>query len=84
MQYEHRNAYRHDNGQVEGFLGIGGTKAKAKSDAIDQINRKLDQIAATEGHDTSFDKSRVVERPSSLAPEELTKVQADWRAGVRY
>ncbi len=84
MHYEHRNAYRHDNGEVEGFLGTGGTKAKAKADAIDQISRKLDQLAASEGHDISFSKSRVIDRPSHLAPEELARVQADWRSGVRY
>jgi hypothetical protein len=87
MPYEHRTAYRHENGEVEGFIGNGGTKGAAKKDALDQINKKITQV--NQGSDIRsvlvfFDKTNVVESPSRLTREELDTVQKDWRSGVRY
>lgn len=86
MPYEHRTSYRHENGEVEGFVGNGGTKGAAKKDAFDQI-KKIAQI--NDGGDIRavlihFDKSQVIESPSRLTSDELHKVQDDWRSGVRY
>ena len=83
MHYEHRNAYRHQNSEVEGFVGTGDSKAKAKADAIEQIKRKLDLVAGLTD-DSCFDKARVVESPSTLSRDELEIVQTDWRSGLRY
>lgn len=83
MNYEDRVAFRHSNGQVEGFAGIGATKAKARADSIDQIQKKL-KIVAELGTKDTFSKSRLITRVSDLKGAELDKVQCDWRSGLRY
>jgi len=52
--YQHRLAYRHENGEIEGFLGTGSTKAVAKTKAIARASRKADQL------DQAFDKGRLI------------------------
>jgi hypothetical protein len=86
VPYEHRTAYRHDNGEVEGFIGNGGTKKAAKDDAKDQIERKLRILGedCTPALAIEFEKSRLIQSPSRLNSDELHKVQDDWRSGVRY
>ena len=83
MTYEHRTAYRHENGDVEGFRGTGRTKARAKADAMEQIIRKLNMIADL---DTSgvIDTSRIVTLLSGLNSEERDCVRGCWNSGVRY
>lgn len=82
--YEHRTAYRHTDGTVEGFLGTGSTKARAKADATEQIKRKADIVAEWKQDDTAFDKDRVVSVLSSLTPTEIEGVRKDWNSGTRY
>jgi hypothetical protein len=82
--YEHRTAYRHTDETVDGFIGTGFTKASAKADAIEQIKRKVDFVAACQQDSTAFDKDRIVGVLSSLAAAEIKDVQNDWRSGARW
>ena len=85
QSYEYKVAYRHDDETIEGFLGVGTTKAKAKADAHTQIDRKIaildDWYERARG---GINKSRLITRPSTLDPEDLVIVQEDWRSSVRY
>ena len=82
--YEHRTAYRHADNTVEGFIGTGGTKAKAKADAIEQIGIKLDCIAEWRCGGVVFDRGRIINVLSSMTPAEVESVRKDWNAGTRY
>ena len=83
MMYEHRTAYRHENGDVEGFIGTGSTKARAKADAIDQIIRKLSMVTDLD-NSVVIDTSRIISVLSSLTPEEMYRVRVCWNCGTRY
>lgn len=84
--YEHRTAYRHEDGSVEGFLGQGLTKNRSIGDAIEQMKRKCDIVVAenAESECGGFSKDRVVSVLSSLKPGEIAGVQRDWKSGLRY
>lgn len=84
MRYEHRAAYRHPDGNVEGFVGHGDTKPRAKADALDQMRRKADIVAECDGCSCAFDDSRIIYVLASLTKGEIASVQADWRSTVRY
>ena len=83
--FEHRLAYRFANGEVEGFKGSGFTKASAKTDAINQILRKL-EIVNNNGIATphQYDPARVIERPDDVNPIEIEQIQRDWKSNYRY
>ena len=83
MTYEHRTAYRHENGDVEGFIGTGSTKARAKADARKQIIRKLSMITDFDASGV-IDTSRIISVLSSLTPEEMYRVRVCWNCGTRY
>jgi len=87
MLYEYRTVYRHENGEVEGFVGQGSTKEAAKLDSVSQIGRKL-AILADEARGIPkppmFYPNRVIKIIMSLTKAEHETVQADWRSGVRY
>lgn len=80
MVYTHQLAYRHDNGEVEGFKGsdITGDKAKAKADAIQQVRRKCEAIGQP------FNPSRLIENEKGLTDAEIRIVRNDWKVEVRY
>ena len=84
MVYEHLTAYRHADESVEGFKGVGSTKASAKADAVEQMKRKADVVAEWKQDDSVFDQSRVVKVISSLTTKQVADVREDWNSGARY
>jgi hypothetical protein len=83
--YEDRVAYRHPNGEVEGFKGVGGTKKKARDDAIDQIQRKLAIVRQDfRPDDPPYDPARLITSHLKLSVVELKVVLKDWSTNVRY
>ena len=83
--YEHFLAYRFANGEVEGFKGHGFMKASARTDAINQILRKL-EIINNNGiaKPQVFDPTRVIEKPIGIVIEDLKTIRRDWKSNVRY
>ena len=83
--FEHFLGYRFANGEVEGFKGYGTTKDHAKTDATNQILRKL-EIVNNNGIATPqvFEPSRVIEKPIGIAIEELATIRRDWKINLRY
>lgn len=75
--YEFRLAYRHGNGEVEGFVGVGSTTATARRAAVNKATAK----AAVTG--TAFDPARLVERAAGLSADELKLVREDWTISAR-
>ncbi len=73
-------AYRHTNGDVEGFQGVGSTKAAANRDALNQLYRKLASFQPPE----QADPTRLITRESELTTDELASVRRDWKSNVRY
>lgn len=81
---EHLTAYRHQNGEVEGFKGVDTTKARAKKDAIEQMKRKIDILVADGQENVVFDKSRIIKVISSMTQDELDCARGCWNSGTRY
>ena len=66
-------AYRHENGEVEGFSGFAFMgEPEAEKDAIRHARRKCEDIGQT------FDLSRLIRSPKELTRAELETVKADW------
>lgn len=88
--WEYRCAYRHWNGEVEGFLGFttAGTKDDARLDAISQIKRKLkntNEIRVANGNcAVEYDVTNLITRFDGLSPEENESIKRDWKTNVRY
>lgn len=86
-RWEYRCAYRHHDGQVEGFVGftISGTKDDARQDALSQIRRKLKIISeGGRAPKVEFDVANLITRFDVLSPEERDTIQRDWKTNVRY
>lgn len=87
-RWEYRCAYRHHDGQVEGFVGftIAGTKDDARLDAINQIKRKIAQINDGRGvkYPVAYDVTNLITRFDVLSPQERALIQRDWKTNVRY
>lgn len=82
--YDHRLAYRHHDGTVEGFKGSGPTRESAKEDATVQIIKKL-IIINREGRPAgTFAPDRVIVGERGLTKDELVTVRRDWASKVRY
>ncbi len=75
-----KNAYRHANGEVEGFQGVGFTKAAAVRDALNQLYKKLASLQVPEAPDPT----RLITDESKLTPGELAQVRRHWDSNVRY
>ena len=71
--YETRLAYRHINGDIEGFIGAGFTKPSSRSNCLNYIVKKLDMI------EQKFSASRVVHDLDKITKEELEIVRRDWK-----
>ncbi len=82
--YQHRLAYLHPCGEVEGFVGTGLSRENAEKDAIRQIHKKLAIVKELRPTDPEFDKSRVIKSPYALTREQLAAVKSDWQSGLRY
>ena len=76
-----RCAFRHDNGQIEGFTGYGFGDYGAKQDCLEQIRRKL-SIIPRASH--TVDENRMIFSKDELTPEEVEAVFRDWASGLRY
>ena len=77
--FHYQLAYRHDNGEVEGFVGLGFTKANARDNAISQITTKIIDVLRVHKPETFFHPDRVIEGEASLTPAELEQVKQDWK-----
>ncbi len=69
-------AYRHENGDVEGFTGCAFTSKKAaKTHAIRLIVSKCEAIRRR------YDASRLIESSDGLTGEEIKLIQKDFKRG---
>jgi hypothetical protein len=76
-------AYRHDNGDIEGFVGHAlGDKAAAERDCIKQMQRKCDMIKGF--GKTPFSMDRVIRSDTTLTAAEIEQVKQDWLSNHRY
>jgi len=66
-------AYRHINGDVEGFSACALTsKARAEEICIESMQRKTEDIGQV------FSALRVIRSSKGLTREEITTIKADW------
>ena len=79
--YTFRCAYRHDNGEVEGFSGFGFGEYGAKKDCLEQIRRKLSAIP---GASLTVDEDGMIFSERDLTSDEMERVCRDWASGLRY
>ena len=77
-------AYRHQNGEVEGFRGFGLSAETAQEDAVEQIKRKLKTVEEWNQDGSIYDESRVIRSFDGLTKDERDLIQKDWKANVRY
>ena len=67
-------AYRHANGDIEGFSGWAFTGAPlADADAVKRVREKCESACIP------FAPSRILRSPAGLTPEDLATVRADWK-----
>jgi hypothetical protein len=71
-------AYRHRNGEVEGFRGVGFSIESSRQDCLRQIRYKVEAI------DGCYSLNRVIEHTADLSVTELAQVREDWALGMRY
>lgn len=75
--YIFRMAYRHSNGEVEGFCGCGSSQAAAERDAERKVRSKclaLDQI---------YDRNRRIDSVRGVDKAEMEIIRADWKVSER-
>lgn len=71
--FEYRLAYRHQNGEVEGFRGRSLiAPAEAKAFACKKIVEKLELLGEPK------DSSRLIESPDGLSEAEMEQIKRDW------
>lgn len=67
-------AYRHTNGEVEGFSGWAFTGATlADADAVRRVREKCESAGIP------FSPARILRSPAGLTPSEVATVRADWK-----
>jgi hypothetical protein len=70
--------YRHENGEVEGFVGHSFTSATvAREDAIRQIRRKCEDIGQ------AYDAGRLIETDRGVSAAEKKRLRQDWWADFK-
>jgi hypothetical protein len=72
-----RLAYRHANGELEGFAGCGSTPQAACAHAERKIASKLACCRL------AFDRARIVRSANGLSKEEMATLRADWKISER-
>lgn len=82
--YQHKLAYRHNNEEVEGFVGIGFTREQAKSDCINQIQLKLKVIEEIDFKKVLFNDQQLIKSFAGLTQREKEQIQSDWKTKLRY
>ncbi len=71
-------AYRHGNGEVEGF------SAGSFTSAADAQERAIARVRAKAAHTPHpFDAARLIFSPRGLTADELATVRADWKLEER-
>lgn len=65
-------AYRHANGEVEGFVGLGFSESTARRKAEDAARQKVSSIRE------SFNFNRLIFSESGLSGDEIEIVKKDW------
>ena len=80
MDYIFRLAYRHGNGEVEGFAAMASGSDKAKKATIAKAREKAVAKAREKASwtPTPFDPARLIESETKLTAEERATVKADW------
>jgi len=71
--YVFKLAYRHENGEIEGFAASAFSQSAAERNALNKVRAKVREIRQT------FDESRVIRSDKGLTPDEKKQVRADWR-----
>jgi hypothetical protein len=71
--YVYRLAYRHQNGEVEGFVGVGFEKKTAERAAVMKALAKVRAIGQV------FRADGVIRRDDGLSPDEVAQVRQDWK-----
>ena len=66
-------AYRHTNGEVEGFTATRFAEDRAEQACLETIRIKCRKM----GH--TFDPKRIISNTRELTKKELKTVQADWQ-----
>jgi len=84
--YQYLVAYRHRNGEVEGFKGFGFTAQCAKDDAYRQIRLKLEHYMSVP---ESFTVRQLIETANALSLgnegiKEMEQLRQDWHSKARY
>jgi hypothetical protein len=74
--YTHKLAYRHDNGEVEGFVGTAFHQENARRATILKIIEKVVSIGR------QFHPGQVIESVDGLTPNEIATIQSDWKIGT--
>lgn len=78
-------AYRHENGDVEGFVGHALTdKAAAEQDCIRQMQRKCDMIKGFGPSPFSMDRVIRSESDTTLTAADKKQVREDFKSNHRY
>lgn len=75
-------AYRHNNGDVEGFAGVGFTKKTAEVDARRQLARKL-EIIRPFNEPLQINSDQILTK-EKCSPEEMASIRQDWLSNHRY
>jgi hypothetical protein len=65
--------YRHENGEVEGFVGKGADENAAHTNGIERITRKCAAVRHP------YQSARLIDNLDTLTAAETAKVQNDWR-----
>lgn len=69
-------AYRHENGEVEGFVGYAFSNPdKARSNAIQQVRDKVLAIGGT------YYENRLIESTAGLHGKDFDTIKRDWKLG---
>lgn len=71
--FEYKLAYRHANGEVEGFVGTGFTESAAQRNAeVKAANKCIDARLP-------FEWNNLIYSPKNLTKTEMEVVQNDWK-----
>jgi hypothetical protein len=71
--YVYKIGYRHANGEVEGFVGVGSTGEASRVNAINKVSREV------EAKLLKFELSRILDSMESVTAVELVTLREDWR-----
>lgn len=71
--FVHRLAYKHANGEVEGFVGVGHTEQGARQRAVNKVMQKCLTIGEP------MTATSLIESQAGLSMEDLKTIKEDWR-----